>query len=272
MRRLIVSICLLAGGLAVFVLGSPYYSVFPTNGNQIYYIALTVFFLVISVALKRSHSLSRYAPAAYALFVASAALLFLSTGLLNIRRAGAANPMQEIALDKLSQFLHVVPVIIALTLVARDDLKSIFIARGNLKAGLIFGGGSFLIWAVLAFLLQAGASGFPRLSASVIFFMLVFVFCNALMEELWFRAIFLKKYQAVIGRTATIVMTSLVFGASHVNATYEFPGGGVVFGFVVFVLGATGAYSMFKTDGLIGPVLFHAGYDLMIIVPILNSS
>jgi membrane protease YdiL (CAAX protease family) len=270
MRKLSVSICLLIGGLAVFVLGSPYNSVFPTNGNQIYYVALAVVFLVISVVLKRSHSLARYGPAAYALFIASAALLFLSAGLLNIR-VGAANPMQEIALDKLSQFLHVVPVIIALTLVAKDDLKSIFIAKGNLKAGLIFGGVSFLIWGILAFLLQAGASGFPQVSASVILFMLIFVFCNAIMEELWYRAIFLKRYQAVIGRTAAIVITSVVFGASHVNATYEFPGGGVVFGIVVFVLGVVGAYSMFKTDGLIGPVLFHAGYDLMIIVPILNS-
>jgi membrane protease YdiL (CAAX protease family) len=56
-----------------------------------------------------------------------------------------------------------------------------------------------------------------------------------------------------------------------VNATYEFPGGGVVFGIVVFVLGVVGAYSMYKTDSLIGPILFHAGYDVMIIVPVLNS-
>jgi hypothetical protein len=42
-------------------------------------------------------------------------------------------------------------------------------------------------------------------------------------------------------------------------------------GLVVFVLGVVGAYSMFKTGGLLGPVLFYAGYDLMIIVPVLNS-
>jgi len=28
---------------------------------------------------------------------------------------------------------------------------------------------------------------------------------------------------------------------------------------------------MFRSDGLIGPVLFHAGYDLLVIIPILNS-
>jgi membrane protease YdiL (CAAX protease family) len=268
MRRLVASICLLLGGLAIFVLGNPYYAVFPTNGNQAYYIALTAFFLVASVALKKSRSLSRYGPAAYALFVAAAALLFLSTGLFTIR-VYTADPVQDLAIDKLSQFLHIVPVIVALTLLAGDDLKSIFVARGNLKAGLLFGGLSFLIWAILGFLLQAG--DFLHLSAGTILFLLLFVFCNATMEELWFRAIFLRKYQAVVGRVAAILVTSAVFGASHVNATYEFPGGGVVFGIVVFLLGAVGAYSMFKTDGLLGAVLFHAGYDLMIIVPVLNS-
>jgi membrane protease YdiL (CAAX protease family) len=270
MRKLVASICLLLGGLAVFVLGSPYYTVFPTNGNPLYYIVITLFFLGASIALRKSPSLSRYGPAAYALFVASAATLFLSTGLLNIR-VGATDPLQEIALDKLSQFLHVVPVIIALTLVARDDLQSIFIARGKWKAGLAFGGASFVGWAILATLLQAGDSSFPQLGARTILYLSVFVFGNAIMEELWFRAIFLKKYQAVVGRVAAVVVTSVAFGASHVNATYEFPGGGIVFGVVVFALGVVGAYSMLKTDGLLAPVLFHAGYDLVIIVPVLES-
>jgi membrane protease YdiL (CAAX protease family) len=91
------------------------------------------------------------------------------------------------------------------------------------------------------------------------------------MEELWFRAIFLKRYEKVIGRFAAILVTAVPFGASHVSATYEFPGGGVVFGVVVFILGVVGAYAMLKDDSLLGPVLFHAGYDLMIIVPVLNS-
>jgi membrane protease YdiL (CAAX protease family) len=270
MRKLVVSLCLLLAGLSIFVLGSPYYSAFPTNGNLVYYVALTVFYLVLAVVLKRSRSLSRYGPAAYGLFIASAALLFLGTGLLNIR-AATPDPLLAMARDKVNDFVHVVPVIIALTLVAKDDLKSVFIATGNLKAGLIFGSASFLVWAVFAFLLQAGASGMPQLSAGAILFILIFVLCNGIMEELWFRAIFLKRYQPLIGRTAAILVTSAVFGASHVNATYEFPGGGIVFGVVVFVLGVVGAYSMYRTDSLIGAVLFHAGYDLMIIVPILNS-
>jgi membrane protease YdiL (CAAX protease family) len=45
----------------------------------------------------------------------------------------------------------------------------------------------------------------------------------------------------------------------------------MVFGMIVFVLGLVGAYAMLKDDSLIGPVLFHAGYDLLVIIPVLNS-
>jgi hypothetical protein len=73
-------------------------------------------------------------PVAYGLFIASAALLFLGTRLLKIR-AATTDPVLSIARDKVNDFVHVVPVIIALTLVTKDDLKSIFMARGNLKEG-----------------------------------------------------------------------------------------------------------------------------------------
>ena len=101
--------------------------------------------------------------------------------------------------------------------------------------------------------------------------LLLFVFANASMEELWFRGIFLKHYESLIGRWATILVTALIFGLSHINATYTFPGGPLVFGLVVFGLGCVGAYSMFNDDGILAPILFHAGYDLTIIVSVMNS-
>jgi membrane protease YdiL (CAAX protease family) len=266
MKRIILSVLLILGGAAVFVLGSPYYSVFPTNGNQTYYLALVLFFLILSAALKRNRTLSPYWPAAYALFIASAALLFLSTGILNLQRDTMA-PLQFLAMDKLSQFLHVVPVILGLTLLAREDLKSIFIKRGNLRRGLTFGLVSFIVFGVIALAMGSISSEF----ISAIPWLLIFIFANAFMEELWFRAIFLRKYEAIVGRIAAIIVTAMVFGASHVNATYDFPGGGIVFGLVVLSLGLIGGFSMLKTDGLVGPVLFHAGYDLVVITSILNS-
>ena len=108
-------------GVTVFILVSPYFSVFPTNRNSVYQLALTLFFLILAIVLKRKPGLSAYGTAVYALFIASAATLFLNTGILNLQRS-TMPPLQNIAVDKFSQFLHVVPVIIGLTLLARDEL------------------------------------------------------------------------------------------------------------------------------------------------------
>ena len=83
-KKLLIAVVLVLGGIAIFVFGSPDYSLFPTNGNQRYYVLITAIFLTISIILKRNQTLAVYQPTAYALFVASAALLFLSTGILNL--------------------------------------------------------------------------------------------------------------------------------------------------------------------------------------------
>ncbi|MCJ7702527.1 MAG: CPBP family intramembrane metalloprotease [Anaerolineales bacterium] len=270
MKKSFISFLLVLSGAAIFVLGNPYYSVFPTNGNQEYALAMTVFFLVVSVILKRIPSFSVYGPAAYALFMASAGLLFMGTGVLNLQRS-TMPPLQFLAMDKLSQFLYVVPVLVGLTLLAKGDLNSIFIGTGKLKGGLTFGLVSFASFAVIALAMGLQSNDFfPSLRAATPW-LLLFIFANAIMEELWLRGIFLRNYETILGRNAAILVTAIVFGASHINATYNFPGGGFVFGLVVFGLGLVGAYAMFKDDSLIGPILFHAGYDLLVIVPILNS-
>lgn len=256
--------------LAIFVLGSPYYSVFPTNQNPTYYVAITIFFLLVTVLLRRVDRFKKYWPIAYAFFIASFALWFLSTGILDIPRS-EANPAQFIALDKVSQFTHVVLPIVVLTLLARQDLKSIFISRGNLRRGLMFGLVSFVVFGIVAFVILRGSEEYLAKIKSSLFWLLLFVFANALMEELWFRGIFLKKLEPFIGVNLSVIVTSIAFGASHVSATYAFPGGGIVFGSVVFVLGVIGAYSMYKTASVIGAVLFHAGYDLLVLIPILES-
>lgn len=270
MKKLLISIILLLAGAAIFVLGNPYYDLFWTNNKQDYYIALTVFFLALSISFNRIKALREFWRAAYALFIASAALLFFSTGLLNISRSGMP-PLQDLAVDKLSQALHIIPVVIILTLAVKEDFKSIYLSRGNLKQGLIFGLISFLIFALITIWIGSSTEGYLSALAKGFHWVLLFVFVNALMEELWFRGIFLKKYAPLIGRIASILVTSLVFGISHINATYYFPGGGLVFGFVVFGLGVVGAWSMYKTDSLIGAVIFHAGYDLIVISSILDS-
>jgi len=269
-EKLASAVLFYLGGVMVFVLGSPYHRIYPTNWNWTYYLGLTAFFLVLTLVFKRVSTLKQFSPVAYAFLIAAAALLFLRSGVLDIPR-DEANPMKFLALDKLSQFTHIVSVILVLTLLGGSDLKSIFIKKGNLKYGLTFGLISFFGFAVLGVITQWGSRDRVANLPGALPWLLLFVFANATMEELWFRGIFLRKYEALIGQKAAILVTALVFGTSHVFATYDFPGGRWVFGAVVFGLGVLGAQAMFKEDGLLGPVLFHAGYDLMIMIPVLNS-
>ena len=268
--KIIIAVILFLAGLLVFVFGSPYYRVFATNWNQTYYILLSVGLLILTVLFNRVPSLSRFGPAAYAFLIASVALVVLKAGFFNLP-IKATNELQEIAIDKTSQFLHIVPVILLMTLLARKNLGEIFLQTGQLKQGLIFGIISFIGFAALSYLINHGNPEFMQLVIKNILWLLLFVLANSIMEEFWFRAIFLNPFNSLVGRTGAILITALIFGLSHINATYEFPGGGFVFGVVVFILGAVGAHAMLKDQSLIGPVLFHAGYDLLIILPVLNS-
>ncbi|MCJ7568294.1 MAG: hypothetical protein MUO58_12210 [Anaerolineales bacterium] len=155
-KDITLSFVFLVGLLAIFVLGSPYYSVFPTNQNPAYYAAITIFFLLVTFLIRREDRYKKYWPAAYAFFIASFALWFLSTGALDIPRS-EANPAQFIALDKVSQFAHVVLPIVVFTLLAKQDLKSIFIGKGNLRRGLIFGLVSLAVFALISFIILRGS-------------------------------------------------------------------------------------------------------------------
>jgi membrane protease YdiL (CAAX protease family) len=270
LNKVAISFTLFLAGCAVFVLGNPYYRIFPTNWNQKYYLVLSIFFLLSAVVSNRIPALHKYWPAAFSFFLASIALVVLKAGYFNIY-AGTSNPVKEIALDKFSQFLHIVPIMVILTLLVKSTPGSIFLKTGNLKTGLIFGLVSFVVFAVITFLTQGNLTKFNETFFKSIPWLLLFIFSNAIMEELWFRGIFLNTFDPLVGRTAAIIITALLFGISHINATYDFPGGSYVFGVVVFILGAVGAYMMFKTDSIIGPILFHAGYDLIIILPVINS-
>jgi membrane protease YdiL (CAAX protease family) len=269
MKKYLISFLLATGGLGVFVFGSPYYSVFDTNRNQLYLIIVSAVLLVTALVIKGSASFNKYWSMPYALFIASCATIFLNTGILNIPYNGS-NDLIDLALDKFGQFSHIVPVILILTFMKKDSLSKIYIAKGNVKQGLKFGVTSFVIFAVL-FFIQIGLSAPTMLRPDSLLYVCIFIFANAFMEELWFRGIFLKHYSPHIGKFASIFITSFIFGTSHINATYDFPGGAYIYGTVVFILGYIGADSMMKTDSVIGPVLFHAGYDLMIILSVINS-
>lgn len=269
-RRVILFVLLLAGGWLIFVLGSPYYNVFPTNDSVLFSAALVAAFGLLALVFRRQPTLSHFTPPFYALFVAAMANLGLVIGPLNgFLKAG--EPFEAMAQDKIAQFLVVVPIIVFLSWLAWRNHGYIYLQRGQPRRWLPFGLASLAVCAVVMvwMLLSSGMSGRALQSAAP--WIAVFVAANAVMEELWFRGVFLRSYETAIGWPGTVAVTALAFGVSHINVTYFDSATGIMFGLGVIFLGVVMVWAMRWADSLWGSVLFHMGMDLLIILPIVES-
>lgn len=281
--RVVAFLLYLVGGLAVFWLGANTFDLFPTNRNPVYEWGLTVGLLALAVVAPRVGPLRIYARVVGALFVASAANA-VNLALGNFLRPllpSTHGYMHFLAVDKLSQAIPIVAIVVLLSLWSGDDLRALFLTRGRLRQGLTFGLASFAAFAVafaVIVAIQADAPATQGLFASGVRvdavlraapWILVFCFANAFMEELWFRAVALRKLVPLLGGTASIVVTALVFGISHSAATYVTDVQAWLFAAVVVGLGLVNASVMLRTGSIWGSVLFHAGYDLFVVLPLL---
>jgi uncharacterized protein len=284
-HRAIAFTLYLAGGVLIFLFGANTYDLFPTNRNLYFEWGLTLILFALTQAMRRNRRLYPLWGVAFALFAASfanALNLFLGNWL-GLVFPNPGSRAELIAIDKLSQALVVVASLLLLTWLSGAPLGSIFLQKGKLRQSLQFGVISFgvfaPIFAVIAFL-QSSAAPSQGMTASGINldviitalpWILIFVLANGFMEELWFRGISLGKLLPFLGPVLTILVSALVFSSTHIGATYISPLERIVFPLIVFGLGLINGFVMLKTKSIWGSVLFHAGYDLIVIIPILAS-
>src|SRR5512143_4006619 len=95
----------LIGGLAIYLLGNNWTSMFLTNTSTLYKVSLPIVFLILAVALHRSGRLKPYWPIAFALFIgAFANWLNWTLGIwLGRSLPMAGSTAEELTIDKLSQ-------------------------------------------------------------------------------------------------------------------------------------------------------------------------
>ena len=262
----------LVGGVAIFVGGTPYFERTAANDSALYNAVLVAAFGALALVLRRRPSLASYAACSRALFVAATAMLIMVIGPFNWLVTADDGSARHAVQDKLAQFLAVVPVILVLTWAARRPWRWIYLQQGRPKRWLIFGLSSFAILAigVTVFAVWDGISSAALLSAAP--WILVFAALNAVMEELWFRGIFLRPYSAAVGGAQAVVVTALIFGAAHIGATYISVGEHLLFASLVVALGLVLAWAMRWANALWGAVLFHMGLDLVVILELAESA
>lgn len=163
--------------------------------------------------------------------------------------------------------------IIVLALVAKQSLGSLYLSAGRVLFGIGFGLAGFCAMAVVTFI-PGGPFFKPGvldigLVLAVAPWVLLFVLTNAFMEELLFRGVLLQRYEALVGSQWALIVTTLVFALAHVRVDYT----AQILGFVAFVFGVGYLWGLLmqKSKSIWGSVLFHAGADVAIILPMYQA-
>lgn len=231
-------------------------------------IITSAFFLITALLFRnRQEKNKKYAPIFYAFFIAA----LVNT--LQWYWRGSGSSFREILLNIFISTILVVIPIITLIKLSGADMGSLYLKKGNLKLGFIIGVITFLFFLITA--LPAATYIFGGLNVTlellIILFpwILVFIFLNALREELWFRGLFLKKFETLLGKDSSNFLQALIFSFAHL--TLPFSSFSMIYLIITFLLGLGFGAVMQKTDSIIASILFHAGADIPVILAVFSS-
>lgn len=269
--RLRLFVFLTICGFLIFALTMTFVPILPVWANYAARAGFLVIFGALWWAARGEHPLSRFRPVFFAYFAAvvgvSLGFFFADRGL-KLLGLTTQTPI-GIALAKFLQASLIVIGILAVAGFCGEDLASLYLRKGRLKLGLSVGLSTAAALLVLSLQQPAvRALGTTRLM-SLAPWILLFVVSNAFMEELLFRGLFLGRYGPLIGQWPAVFSTALAFTLAHMQVTYA-PN---LLVFLLVLLGFSIAWGwlMHKTESLWGSVLFHAGADLLIILPVFSS-
>src|SRR2546427_6018103 len=160
--------------------------------------------------------------------------------------------------------------IILLTLASGDKLSSIFLQRGNVRFGLIVGLVVFIVFFLVSGVVAVQFTGMsPARFLFLTPYLVVLALANGFKEELWFRGLFLNKYEPLLGVRLSNFLQASIFAASLIEA--EFASVLLGIGFVSFVLGLGLGYLMRRTGSILGPSLCEAGSVIPIFLILVSS-
>ncbi|NJC97156.1 MAG: hypothetical protein C3F07_02625 [Anaerolineales bacterium] len=261
----------------IFIFGSYYFDVFPTNKNLTFNLAVSAVLLAASLWFKLDKRFNQYWLVAFAFFMASTAypVSAIFDGWIRIVLgwfAVTTNTSQGLAIEKICEMLLKVIPIFVLVKLSGADFGSVFLKRGNLKLGLGIGALVFVFLgtASFAFATQRFTS-VDTLSAAVVWG-LIFSITNSFMEELWLRGIFLKRFEPLLGASASVWITSIIFAIMHGFAFYFDPFALSFFTINTLALGLACGYLMMKSDSIWGAVVIHAASDYFLFLAVLANA
>lgn len=258
---------LLLAGLLIFVLGSSYYIIFPTNKSAAYKLSLPVLFLVLALLLRNSDRFSDLWLSFYALFGASAAnyLVWQFVPWIQQTLKISTDSLRGMAWAKLTEAVFVIGTILILMQLAGVDLAAIYLQLGAVLPGIAFGLISLVVFGMIA-AQQAKVLHIPQQTIITLLpWIVTFVCANALMEEVWFRGLFLQGFELALDPTTGLLLTAIIFTLAHIGADYLSCTEKLQFLVILFPLALAWGFWMQKTGSMLGSVISHAGADVLIL-------
>jgi membrane protease YdiL (CAAX protease family) len=277
LQRISLFILFLICEAAIFIFGTYYFDVFPTNKNLTYNLIISAVFLIATLWLKYDPRGNRYWQVAFAFFIASVAYPFTAIFDPWIRAvldwfSVTVDTSKGLAIEKICEVtLKVIPILV-LVKISGAHLASVYMKRGNLKLGIGIGLLVFFFLAPAAFAFGAQRfTSMDTLTAAVVWG-LVFSIVNGFMEELWLRGIFLKHFAPLLGIHGSVWLTSIVFGVMHGFSFYFVPAALLFFTINTVTLGLGCGYLMMKTDNIWGATLIHIASDYFLFIAVLANA
>ena len=277
LQRLGLFILFLVCEAAIFIFGSNYFDIYPTNKNLTFQLTVSAAFLAFTMWFKFNERLNKFRQIAFAFFIAS--FVVTTTSLIggwNFTFLGWFNAVEDTskgqAFNKLYEMLMVVMPIIVMVKLSGADMGSIFLKRGNLKLGLGVGALVFFFLTTASFMFAAQRFTSEDTLVAAVVWGMVFSFANGFMEELWLRGIFLKRFAPLIGINSAVWVTSIIFALMHSFVFYFDPFALAFFLMNTLALGLACGYLKMKSDNNWGATLIHAASDFFLFLAVLASA
>ncbi|HEY6875446.1 MAG TPA: CPBP family intramembrane glutamic endopeptidase [Candidatus Dormibacteraeota bacterium] len=283
-RIALIVFCLVAGlGYRASV------SLIPAGLAEVIFVAaLAALLLAAALVAKRQPAGIAYWEIPYALFVFVAAALFGDGNVSPFQRLFVQDVLHEststnnplaatvtgtVLAQLFGTAMLAIP-IVALTKASGAGLESIFLSRPKDWLTLVI---ALIVFVALYVLTMRGrtVSFFPvhgdASTARFIAFtpaLVVLVLLNGFREELWFRALFLKKYARLLGPVAANLLTAIVFVSFHVQVRYS----ASILPFLAYALliGLVCGWMMQRSQSILASTIFHAGTDIPIFLVYLS--
>jgi membrane protease YdiL (CAAX protease family) len=257
------------GGL-IFILGLNLLELIPEKYQDIYKIGLPIILLIAYFASQEYFPKHKTVFLAFFLVSVGWTIENYLTGRIVEVFSWNTQELSGFAYTMVTSTLLVSAPVIFGWLLSSQKLSAIYIQGSGKRWGIVLGIIGLLFFGGLG-VLQTLSQGIAiKIIGAAIPFSLVFSLANGFREELVYRAVFLKGFQANIGIVATVIVTTLVFALAHIDVSYT-PANLIVFAIVLVIIGVIGSLIMIKTGSLIGSVLFHAGADVLLVMGMLSS-